>query len=78
MNVTSRHILRTIVDEGAYVSIISSIACQDLGSPQLVPSTDQILAFNRRPTTPLGTLPYLLITLGEKLFALMLWWSKVL
>ena len=58
--------LRTIVDEGASVSILSSTALKALGSPQLVPSTDQILAFNRRPTTPLGTLPYFPITLGGK------------
>ena len=31
-----------------------------------MPATDQILAFNRIPTTPLGTLPYLPITLGGK------------
>ena len=66
MNVTARKILHTIVDKGAYVSILSSTAWKYLGSPQLVPSTDQILDFNRRPTTPLGTLPYLPITLGGK------------
>ena len=66
MNVIARWILRTIVDEGAYVSILSSIAWQALGSPQLLPATDQILAFNCRPTTPLGILPHLLITLGGK------------
>ena len=53
--------LHTIVDERASVRILSSTAWQDLGSPQLVLATDQILAFNRRPTTPLGTLPYCLI-----------------
>ena len=31
-----------------------------------MPATDQILAFNQRPTAPLGTLPYLFITLGGK------------
>ena len=30
-------------------------------------ATDQILAFNRRPTAPLGTLPYFPITLGGKI-----------
>ena len=29
-----------------------------------MPTTDQILAFNQIPTTPLGTLPYFPITLG--------------
>ena len=61
MNVTAR---RTIVDEGAFVSILSSTAWQALGFPQLVPTTNQILDFNSRPTTPLGTLPYFPITLG--------------
>ena len=31
-----------------------------------MPATEQILAFNRRPTGPLGILPQLPITLGEK------------
>ena len=66
MNVTARQILHTIVDKGAYVSILSSTTWKDLGSPQLVPAIDQILAFNRRPTAPLGTLPYFPITLGGK------------
>ena len=66
MNVTARRILRTIVDKGASVSILSSTAWQDLGSPQIVPSTDQILDFNQRPTAPLGTLPYFPITLGGR------------
>ena len=66
VNVTTRWILRTIVDEGASVSILSSTAWKALGSPQLVPATDQILAFNRRPTAPLGILPLFPITLGGK------------
>ena len=66
VNVTARQILRTIVDEGDSVSILSSTAWQALVSPQLVLAIDQILAFNRRPTTSLGTLPYFPITLGGK------------
>ena len=66
VNVSARRILRTIVDEGAYVSILSSTTWQALGSPQLVPITDQILAFNRRPTAPLGIFPLFPITLGGK------------
>ena len=66
MNVTARRILHTIVEKGAFVSILSSTAWQALGSPQLVPATDQIRAFNRRPTSPLGTLPCFPITLGGK------------
>ena len=58
--------LCTIVDEGDSVSILSSTSWQAFGSPHLVPATDQILAFNRIPTAPLGTLPYFPITLGDK------------
>ena len=67
MQVTVRRMLRTIVDEGDYVSTLSSTTWKDLGSPQLVPTTDQILAFNRRPTFPLGILPQFPITLEEKI-----------
>ena len=66
VQVITRNILCTIVDEGASVSILSSTAWQALGSPQLVPATNQILDFNRRPTAPLGTLPYFPITLKGK------------
>ena len=66
LNVTARWMLCTIIDEGASVSMLSSTAWKGLGSPHLVPATDQILAFNQRPTAPLGTLPYLFITLGGK------------
>ena len=66
VNVTARKIIRTIVDEGDSVSTLSSTAWQDLGSPQLVPATNQILAFNQRPTATLGILPHLPITLGGK------------
>ena len=59
--------LRTIVDEGASINILSSIAWKDLLSPHLVPATNQILAFNHRPTSPLGTLPCFPITLGRKI-----------
>ena len=33
LNVTTRRILHTIVDEGASISILSSTAWKDLGSP---------------------------------------------
>ena len=67
MRVTAKSILCTIVDEGAYVSILSSTTWKDLGSPQLVPATNQILAFNCRPTAPLWILPHFPITLGGKI-----------
>ena len=66
MNVTARRMLCTIVDEGAFFSIISSTSWKDLGSPHLVLDTDQILAFNRIPIAPLGILPHFPITLGGK------------
>ena len=66
VNVTARWILCTIVDEGDFVSILSSTAWKALGSPHLVPTTNQILSFNRIPTPPLGTLPYFPIILGGK------------
>ena len=66
VNFTPRWILRTIVDEGDSVRILSSTAWQALGSPRHVPATYQIPTFNRRPIAPLGTLPCLPITLGGK------------
>ena len=73
MRVTSKNILCTIVDEGASVSILSSTAWQSLGSPHLVPATDQILAFNRRPTAHLGILLQFPITLEGKTVCIDLW-----
>ena len=66
MNVTDRRILRTIVDEEAFVSILSSTTWQALGSPQLLPATNQILDFNHMPTVPLGILPQFPIALEGK------------
>lgn len=53
----------TIIDKGASVSILSSISWQALGSPQLVPVTQNLLAFNRGTNQLLGILPKLPITL---------------
>ena len=66
VRVATKSILCTIVDEGASISILSSTAWKAIGSPPLVPATDQILAFNRRPTIPLGIIPQLPITLEGK------------
>ena len=41
-----KNVRRTHVDESAYVSILSSTAWQDLGSPQLMPVTQNLSAFN--------------------------------
>jgi hypothetical protein len=57
----------TIVDEGTYVSILSSTAWKAMVSPQLVSVTHHLLDFNRRSSEPLGILPQLPITLGGKI-----------
>ena len=60
---------QTIIDEGDSISILSSTTWQDLGSPNLVPASSQLLAFNKRTSEPLGVLPQVPITLGEKNFS---------
>jgi hypothetical protein len=55
-----------LIDEGSSVSILSSIAWQALGYPQLVAVTQSLFAFNRRTSHPLGILPWFPITLGGK------------
>jgi hypothetical protein len=59
-------ITKTLIDEGSSVSILSSIAWKALGCPSLVPVMQNLLAFNRRTSQPLGTLPQFPITLGGK------------
>jgi hypothetical protein len=48
---------QTLIDEGASISILSSIAWKALGCPQLTLVTQNLLAFNRITSQPLGTLP---------------------
>jgi hypothetical protein len=55
-----------LIDEGASISILSSITWQDLGYSQLVSVTQNLLDFNRRTSQPLGTLPQFSVTLGGK------------
>jgi hypothetical protein len=55
-----------LIDEGVFVSILSSFAWQALGCPQLSLVTQNLLAFNRRTSQPLVTLPEFPITLGGK------------
>jgi len=57
-----------VIDEGAFVSILSSTTWQDLRSPHLVPVTHNPLAFNRGMSQPLGILPKFPITLGGNTF----------
>jgi hypothetical protein len=66
VQVCGRDVPQTLIDEGASVSILSSFAWQALGFPQLVPVTQNLLAFNRRTSQPLGTLPQFPVTLGGK------------
>ena len=66
MKFGDRYIHRTQVDEGASVSILSSTAWKALGSPQLVPITQNRKAFNRTISEPLGILPKFSITLEGK------------
>jgi hypothetical protein len=48
---------QTLIDEGPFVSILSSVAWYALGCPQLAPVTQNLLDFNRRTSQPLGILP---------------------
>jgi len=57
----------TIIDEGAYVSILSSTSWQAHGSPPLVPITQNLLDFNKGTNQPLGILPQLPITWGGEI-----------
>jgi hypothetical protein len=57
---------QTLIDEGSSVSILSSISWQALGFPPLMPVTQNLLAFNRRTSQPLGTLPHFPVTLRGK------------
>jgi hypothetical protein len=66
VQVCGRDVPQTLIDEGASVSILSSVAWHALGCPQLVPVTQNLLAFNRRTSQPLGTLPQFPVTLGGK------------
>ena len=58
---------RTIVDEGASMSILSSTTWKALGSPSLMPVTQNLLGFNKGTSRPLGILPKLPITLRRKI-----------
>jgi hypothetical protein len=67
VQVCGRDVPQTLIDEGASISILSSFAWQALGCPQLAPVTQNLLAFNRRTSQPLGTLPQFPVTLGGKI-----------
>jgi hypothetical protein len=66
VQVCGRDVPQTIVDDGASISILSSTSWKDLGCPQLVSVTQNLLSFNKRTIEHLGILPQLPITLGGK------------
>jgi len=55
----NKDIHHIVIDEGDYVSIISSFAWKSL-------TTLNLLAFNRRKIQPLGILPQFHVTFGGK------------
>ena len=66
VRVSAKSILHTIVNEGDFVSILSFTTWKAIGSPHIAPATNQILDFNRIPTTDLGIRPQFPITLEGK------------
>jgi hypothetical protein len=66
VQVHGQDIPQTLIDEGASISILSSVAWYTLGCPQLAPVTQNLLSFNRRTSQPLGILPHFPVTLGGK------------
>jgi hypothetical protein len=66
VQVCCRDVPQMLIDEGASVSILSSVAWHALGCPQLAPVTQNLLSFNRRTSQPLGILLQFPVTLGGK------------
>jgi hypothetical protein len=66
VQVCGQDVPQTLIDEGSSVSILSYFAWKALGCPPLAPVTQNLLAFNRRTSQPLGTLPQFPVTLGGK------------
>jgi hypothetical protein len=60
------HIFLIDTESTVLGSILSSIAWHALGCPHLALVTQNLLAFNRRTSQPLGTLPQFSVTLGGK------------
>ena len=59
--------VNTIIDEGAYVSILSSTAWEALGSPSLLPEMRNLTGFDKGTSRLLGILPNVPITLRRKI-----------
>jgi hypothetical protein len=66
VRVCGQDVPQKLIDEGSSISILSSFAWQALGCPPLALVTQNLLAFNRRTSQPLGTLPQFPITLRGK------------
>ena len=66
VQVCGRDIPQTLIDEGASISILSSIAWQAFGCPTLAPVTQNMLSFNKRTSQPLEILPQFPVILGGK------------
>jgi hypothetical protein len=66
IQVFGRDVPQKMIDEGASICIFSSVAWHGLVCPQLVLVTQNLLAFNKRTSEPLGTLPQFPVTLGGK------------
>jgi hypothetical protein len=67
VEVNSTNIYRCIVDEESSPSILSSSVWKVLGSPEIVSSSHELLAFDRCPSEYLGVQPQLPISLGGKI-----------
>ena len=59
-------IARCIIDEGASISILFARSWRGMGSPILVSTASQLLAFDRRTCISLGIIAQTLVTLGGK------------
>jgi len=57
----------TIIDEGASVSILSSISWEALGSPSLLPEMRNLTGFDKGTSRPLAILPNVPIILRRKI-----------
>jgi hypothetical protein len=57
---------RCIIDEGASTCIMSKVVWKKLGSPELVPSTITLRAYDGRPSSPEGIFQNVPVELGGK------------
>jgi hypothetical protein len=67
VQVCGQDVPQTLIDKVSSVSILYSLAWQDLGYPHLISITQTPFSFNRRTDQPLGILPHFPVTLGGKI-----------